>query len=216
MRIDAHLHTSKYSNCGKQTPDELLRAARKAGLNGLIVTDHSRGNRVWFTEELNSFKQHAEDNGLVLFSGVEVGCIDGFDYLVYGSLDFLTSENHSNEKYLEPETLIDMAHREGCFVAIAHPYRRPDDVVPPRVYDLALDGVEIKSYNMSTAIQQDRAMALAETMDCCAIAGSDAHIQARVGGYGMELEHWVTEEQELIEALKDGKYRIFEQASNAV
>lgn len=215
MRIDLHLHTSAFSNCGKQTPDELLRTARDAGLDGLVITDHSAGYRIWPADQWADLQRKARKHGLRLFAGVEVGCLGGFDYLVYGSLDFLAAEKLHEGKYLEPEDLIEMAHRAGCFVAIAHPYRREDDLVPPRVYKLALDGVEVKSFNMKTELQQARGMALAKAMDCVPIAGSDAHIQIRVGGFGVELKNRVEDERELVAALQAGEFRIFTEDGRA-
>ena len=44
MRIDLHTHTSALSFDSNIAPQELVRLAKKRGLDGLVLTEH---DRIW-------------------------------------------------------------------------------------------------------------------------------------------------------------------------
>lgn len=203
MRLDTHVHTLIEGDKQPQLPvEELLKRASDVGLDGLIMTEH---NTVRPNEEFYALREQAQD--LVLFRGVEVGCADGFHYLVYGSLDFLPLVEN-----LSPQELVQEVHAEDGFVAIAHPYRSPDDVLPGHVYRLDLDGVEVKSFNLKSPVSQEKCLQLAETLNCWGIAGTDhhAHCPDRIGRLGIELERTVTTERDLVREMKEGAFTIFD------
>lgn len=64
MRIDLHTHTR--ASDGTQTPEELVRAAKEAGLDVLGLTDHDA------TEGWAEATRTAEDVGITLVRGVEI------------------------------------------------------------------------------------------------------------------------------------------------
>ena len=204
MKIDTHLHTRIYSACSKLPPAALINTAQQRNLDGIIITEH---NQIWPEKDFSLLQEEASD--LKIFRGVEVSCTDGFDYLIFGSMDFFPLKND-----ITPQEIMKIADKKDNFVAIAHPYRSPEDVIPDHVYDLHLDGVEVKSFNMKADIQQRKAFNLAQKMNCIPIAGSDAHGTGRIGKYGIELEKKADNNRELVNGLKGGNFKIFDYVSD--
>lgn len=82
-KCDFHMHTMR-SRCYKEqsdTPDMWVDAVKKSGIQCVAITDHNdyRG--------INEIKKLCEDNGIIVFPGVELSCSDSkihmlilFDY----------------------------------------------------------------------------------------------------------------------------------------
>ena len=81
MKFDLHLHTSRHSPDSVTDPFELLNAARAAGLDGVVITEHDYW---WRDDELAELRAAAPD--LVILAGVEVAARGG-DVLCYGITD---------------------------------------------------------------------------------------------------------------------------------
>ena len=64
MYLDLHLHTTAYSPCSSMSPDELMIAAKDAGLDGVCITEH---NIVWPLEDVEAI---SKKHGLPVFRGV--------------------------------------------------------------------------------------------------------------------------------------------------
>ena len=77
MRIDLHIHTRPRSPCSAIDPADLVEAARRAGLDGICLTEHQ--NR-WAPEEVEEL---ARKGGIRIFQGNEVTTNQG-DILVLG------------------------------------------------------------------------------------------------------------------------------------
>ncbi len=65
MDIDLHIHTTAYSPCSHMSPDELMIAAKEAGLDGICITEH---NRIWTAEDAKAL---SDKHGLAIFRGVK-------------------------------------------------------------------------------------------------------------------------------------------------
>jgi len=79
MKIDMHVHTSKYSQCAISDADQMVSAAIEAGLDGIVLTEH---NHMWNIDEINQLRERFP--GFKIFNGVEVSVKDVGDILVYG------------------------------------------------------------------------------------------------------------------------------------
>ena len=49
MIVDLHVHTSRYSGCGKSTPEEMVAAAQAAGIEAMVLTEH---HIIWPEDEV--------------------------------------------------------------------------------------------------------------------------------------------------------------------
>ena len=72
MKFDLHMHTRRYSPDSDIDPFALLKQAKAAGLDGIVLTEH---DRLWPEDELAELQAAAPD--LVVLGGVEVSGRDG-------------------------------------------------------------------------------------------------------------------------------------------
>ena len=190
MLIDLHVHTSRYSPCGRATAEEMVAAAIKAGLDGLAITEH---HVQWSSEEIADLQ--AKYPGIKILRGIEITTLEGEDLLVYGVHD--PSDYHLR---MPAREAVDIAHERGGFVSLAHPYRyRPK--VDPGVEELRVDGVEIASSNI-LSYAHPLAVSLARRKGALPIACSDAHAPDALGLYAMYFPGPVADEDELVQVLQ--------------
>src|SRR4051812_47495561 len=112
MKFDLHMHTSHYSPDSIIDPFELLKQAKKVGLDGIVITEH---DRLWPEDELAQLQ--AKAHGLVVLAGVEVTGRGG-DVLCYGVNDLSKLRRGVSWPELTREV-----HRQGGVCVAAHPYR---------------------------------------------------------------------------------------------
>ncbi len=197
MLIDMHLHTSRYSLCSHMDPYDMVRKAAERGLDGVVITDH---NRIWEPGEIEELSGRA--GGLLVFAGAEVTGSGGGHFLVYGMGAFTAGIDLYEG--VEEKAFIEKVHSLGGVVVCAHPYRYGDGL-EAGFLSLPLDGVEIKSVNIDNA-GMEKARALAARLDAFVIAGSDAHTTDFLGCYCTEYRARITNERELVAALKKGEF----------
>jgi predicted metal-dependent phosphoesterase TrpH len=173
MRIDLHVHTTA-SPDSHLTVAEAFAAARKAGLNGIAVTDHNSMANIELAEEVS------RREGMVFIRGVEVSTIEGH-LLAYGIPAAPDSQKPLSET-------VDTIHKMGGVAVLAHPYRtvhgagrRLGDRIPP------LDAVE--TMNGHTSARTNRlASKLALDNKLPTTGGSDSHAANEVGRCYTEFE----------------------------
>jgi hypothetical protein len=196
MLIDLHVHTSRYSACGRSTPEEMIERAIELGLRGLVFTEH---NVLWPEAELAELQ--AAYPGIRLYRGFEVNAAGGDDYLVYGVTDpelMITG--------IDDAELISQAQALGGAVVLAHPYRYLPDA-PEALEQHPVDGIEIMSSNIYNYAHKPAA-ALAQRMGVPAIAASDGHHTTMLGMYAMEIERLPDGEHDLVRMLRSGEMQI--------
>ena len=204
MLLDIHVHTTAYSPCSIMSPDGLMEAARKAGLNGVCITEH---NKVWRSEDAAGL---SERHGLVVLRGMEVTTTGG-DILVFG----LEEEPGA---MLTPAALMKKVKAAGGVAVAAHPFRgfllfgfgslsmKVEDAMENPTF-AQVHGLEVCNGRV-TADENAFALKVAQTMGLLAIGGSDAHEPESVGRCAMEFEDWIENEQQLVAALLSGRYRV--------
>jgi predicted metal-dependent phosphoesterase TrpH len=209
--IDLHTHTADASSCASTTVEELLGRAEQVGLNGVAVTDHNRIAGALKAQRL------ARRRDVRVFVGVEVLTEEIGDVLVYGLREEFPDAPVGFRR------LAKQAERAGAVMFAAHPFRRharnglwvhfeetgfnwrqamelPELLRP-------LGGVEV--YNSGATPQENEDAALfAARFRLPGIGGSDAHSSWRVGWCATEFEFEVENDEQLVQALKVGRYRI--------
>ncbi|GIW87495.1 MAG: histidinol-phosphatase [Isosphaeraceae bacterium] len=196
MRIDQHVHTSRYSPDSLLDPEELLEQARAAGLDGVVITEH---DILWAEEELEELRRRAP--GLVVLAGVEVSAREGH-FLVYGLKDL---------KDLEPgiplADLLEVVGRRGAAIVAAHPFRWDQDFEAiAREYGVRLDALELVSNNMTLATRE-RTEQVWRRLGCGRTGSSDAHEREVVGCYFTEYEQPIRTLEDLVRGLKSRRFR---------
>jgi predicted metal-dependent phosphoesterase TrpH len=211
MVVDMHVHTSIGSLDSNLAPPRLLAAAREVGLDGLVIAEH---DAPWGRERLESFRQ---ESGLFVCSGREWET--EFGHIVALGLD---REAQGIEQARELRRL---ALAEGGFMIVTHPFRffpGPSNHLFGRQHNLSsltaaelaqhpvfqlVDAIEVLNY-ACTVKENQLAQEVARVLGKQGVAGSDAHTYTEVGRCVTIFQRAVASEEELIEELRAGRYRL--------
>lgn len=204
MRIDLHCHTSALSSCSEMTPDEMMRAAIEAKLDGICVTEH---NRVWSPEQADGLSQK---HGIAVFRGIEVTTTGG-DILVFG-IDW------EPDRLVTPHQLKQIVDANEALAIAAHPFR-----------GFLLFGFGMLQMNLSDALENptlsqvhaveicngkvtdeenDFARQVAESLGLIKVGGSDAHSIEAVGTCVTDFEVPIQNERDLVAAIINGQFTL--------
>ena len=170
-RADLHVHTSDSAD-GRSSLEEIARAARRAGLDAVAVTDHNLCTPV--PERLE---------GVLFIPGCEVSTRAGHITAL-----FLTRPLPAWPAPPEPEEAVAAIRDCGGLAVLAHPFQRPG--AAPEKFTFPLDGMEAANGRACCKVPRANALAaaLAEARGLPPVGGSDAHDQAEVGNAWTELE----------------------------
>jgi len=205
MLIDLHTHTQPLSHDSDLSPDELIEAARAAGLNAVCLTEH---DFVWDPEQV---RELARRHDFTVLHGIEVNTDDGH-FLAFG-LDRYVYGMH---RTAELARLLDEAG--GALVA-AHPYRRqlPFELRdegdwtepleravanPAYRYVCAIETLNGRGIERENAFSQ----ALGERLGLPAVAASDAHQGADVGRCATAFQRDIADVSGLVRELNAGRF----------
>lgn len=174
LHIDLHTH-SFFSGDGVSTPEELIAAARRRGLQGLAITDHNTCEAMDYLSRKGLIRPDGLPvDGFLVVPGVEVSTREGH-LLCLG----ITLPNMKGEPALEVCREI---HERGGIAIPAHPYDYFRAGIRESVLQtLEFDAVEV--YNAATTFQycNRKAHTYAKTHGFPMTSGSDAHHEASIG-----------------------------------
>ncbi|MFM8684458.1 MAG: ROK family protein [Chthoniobacterales bacterium] len=115
LRIDFHVH-SFFSMDGVSSPEDLIAAARAAGLNGFAITDHNTCDAVDYMLGHGLMRKDGKPvDGFLVIPGVEVTTADGH-------LLCLGCNLASSLKGKPPGEVCELAHKAGGICVAPHPY----------------------------------------------------------------------------------------------
>jgi predicted metal-dependent phosphoesterase TrpH len=205
MLIDLHTHTRRFSWDSDLTPDELVDLSKRAGLDGICLTEH---DYFWDDDDVRALSRRHD---FLVIPGVEINTDDGH-MLCFGLKSYVYGMHRASQLAASLEAA------NGVMVA-AHPYRRQ---LQPDKTDAAFGHAEVgraaanPAYAVCTAMeringrgsQRENAFAAAccDTLGLAGTGGSDAHTAAEVGSGATEFESRITSLRDLITALKGGQY----------
>jgi predicted metal-dependent phosphoesterase TrpH len=204
--IDLHTHTQPLSHDSLLTADDLIDAAKRAGLDGVCLTEHD------FFWEQDKVRDLAVRHNFLVIPGIEVNTQYGH-ILVFGLERFVYGMHRLTD-------LVRMvADAEGAMVH-AHPYRRqlPFELEKEGDWSQALETTirndaylhvnAIETYNGRGSERQNAfstevclRLGLPET------AGSDSHSLADVGACATQFDAPIEGVRDLINELKLGRCR---------
>ena len=204
MRIDLHIHTAPRSACSHLGLSELIQRAQQMELDGFCLTEHQV---VWAAEDAAKL---AEEGHLKVFRGNEFTTNQG-DILVFGF-------DEDIKELLTIQELREEVMNAGGFMIAAHPFRgfktfgigqlqmTVEQACQRKVFDF-VDAIEIGNGKLSDD-ENDMARKVAETIGLPGTGGSDAHRIDEVGKWVTVFENDIGDEQELLEALKTGRFNV--------
>jgi predicted metal-dependent phosphoesterase TrpH len=200
-KLDMHLHTKGSDGTG--SPNEFVKGIQKAGIDGVVLTDHHRT----LTKEGLAVVKAVRDAGLIALVGCEYSTKEGH-CLVFGvdvaklGLGF----------YPTMQQLIDAVHERGGVAFPSHPYRGVKETLGDRIYQLsglthveAFNGQNEAGNGWASSARPEanqKAVWVGEKMGLGQTGGSDAHQPDRIGTCFTEFSGNVRTVQALVEALK--------------
>jgi len=204
MRVDLHIHTRPKSPCSAIDPSALLEEARRAGLDGVCLTEHQNPWSPGEVEEL------MKAGGIRVFQGNEITTNQG-DILVFGY-------DRDVKGVVPIQDLRKEVEPVGGLMIAAHPFRGfllfgisqlqldLEQACKRSVFQ-HVDGLEIHNCKV-TDPENDMARRVAERLGLLGVAGSDAHRLDEVGKCVTIFEREVRAEQELIEEIRAGRFTV--------
>jgi len=193
LRFDLHLHSCYSYDC-LVSLEQVVRVARRAGLDGIALTDHNE------TAGALRLAASASDHSLRVIPGEEIATADG-------EIIGLFLSQRIPPGLSARETAIRIKE-QGGLVYVPHPVARG---VPPRLrwpalLELLPDVDIVEGFNGRAPLSTDdhRAQALALAYDKAIGAGSDAHFPFEYGRGWVEIEDFVSPQQ-FLERLRAGR-----------
>ena len=188
MRLDLHNHT-RFSPDSRVTPMDVVKAARKAGLDGIAITDHNAVGGI----------RGAED-------------VAGKEFLVIPALEISTKSGHVlaygvREVVPRDLTVVETVRRIeaiGGVAVAAHPYRFWSGLG-----EAALSEAAFAAYETSNARTlrggNERARALALARKVGQTGGSDSHFLDEIGRAVTFVDSGTVRVEDVLELLAAGK-----------
>lgn len=202
LLIDMHAHSSGISECCRIPIDEVLKQAKEAGHDGIVLTNHYSEKYAdatspddlarRYNEEYFLARRLGEEMGLTVLYGIEltVSRDPKLHILIYGvPFNFIT-ENPTIYT-LEQDELYALVHSYGGAVVQAHPFRRDVD----RLVSLThLDGIEVNCHPLYEGTHFERILNIVKDTSLILTAGADYHADTRRAKCGVYLPADITNE----------------------
>lgn len=193
LKFDHHVHTDRYSPDSVIDPYELIECAHRAGLDGVVITEH---DAQWPGDELRELAEHASGFGVRVFSGVEVSAREGH-FLVYGLPDL---------KDVGPgitlAELVTVVKRHEAAIVAAHPFRWDQDFESiVAQHGPVFDGLELVSNNVTLETRRKTERVL-QAIPMGATGSSDGHEPDIVGCYYTEFSRPIATMADFVAAIR--------------
>lgn len=174
MRYDLHVHTKYSQSDGVLAPKEVIKIAKKIGLDGVAITDH---NTIKGGLEAKRFE--TKDFKIIVGSEVmsERGEIIGL---------FLSEEIMSRKA----RDIFNEIKQQNGLVLIPHPFdRMRSSALRPKKSDIKyIDAVEVFNSRCVFNKYNKEALEFANRKGLGVCAGSDAHYRGEIGRAGIITE----------------------------
>lgn len=192
---DIHTHTSEYSNCSRQSIDEVIEQAHTIGLHGICITDHNA------TNIKADLAERRETLPLTVVVGVELWTDLG-DILGFG----LTAEYEYRGEYWQVPFEKAVGDNPGAVWVVAHPFRTgfavKRDIIERR-YSVVISAIE--GFNANCKQEENlKSCSWAAALGKPVTGGSDSHSIDRIGTNVTLFDRPVLSEAEFLDALKMG------------
>ena len=174
MIVDLHTHTRFGSNCSYVDPEELVREAKRLGLDGVCITEH---DLCWEKEDIRRLSQ---DKGILVLGGVEVSTDLG-EVLVFGVHRPVWSVGSAWQ-------LRELVDEAGGVIIASHPFRvdtlfkrapRVEEFCDREIFKL-VDAVEVFN-GKAIGRELDFGCEVLSKLNLRGVGGSDVHAQHAIG-----------------------------------
>jgi predicted metal-dependent phosphoesterase TrpH len=175
LKVEFHCHTIYSKDC-LVPPEKLVKAARQAGVDRLIITDHNSIG--------GALRAQALDPELVIV---------GEELLTTRGELLCAFVKEELPRGLEPLDAIRRLRAQGAFISVSHPFDRRrhgwalDDL---RMIAPLVDAIEVFNARCQLALLNQQAAAFASEAHLAGTAGSDAHTLGEVGRATVTLPYF--------------------------
>ena len=190
FRFDLHTHTF-FSKDACNSPEEMIAAAVKRGLNGIAITDH------------DSCGAHEHLRGKILppdfllIPGVEVGTAEGHLLCLGATLPYMKGRPAAE--------VVAAIHKAGGLAIPAHPFDKWRAGIRAAVLDtLDVKTLEVFNAAVTSRSYNDKAWDYASRRGWQGIAASDAHHASAVGIASTVFEMEELSVPALLDAIRRG------------
>jgi len=184
MRLDLHNHT-RYSPDSRVAPGDLVRVARKAGLDGVAITDHNAVGGIQEAEE-------AAGTEFIVIPGVEISTKSGH-VLAYGVREVVPRELSVADTVRRVEAL-------GGVAVAAHPYRFWSGLGEAALSEASF--VAYETCNARTLRRgNERARAFSVARKAGQTGGSDSHFLDEVGRAVTIIDSGIVRSEDVVQFL---------------
>jgi len=195
MKVELHMHTSRYSACARNGPEDMLAELVRQSYGAAFLTEH---DAVWPDEEVERLQ--AAFPGVRIFPGVERG-------LGANSTQHLLVLGTNDPAYLrmsDPAEILAAAKAAGHLTVLAHPMRWPKgaDMLNEGHLPDALEGCTGNQDPTRAAV----AGSLAERLGLKLLNSDDAHSVEMVGRFWIETARPLERADDLRGIVLDGAY----------
>ncbi|MDD4136059.1 MAG: CehA/McbA family metallohydrolase [Candidatus Shapirobacteria bacterium] len=220
LRFDLHMHTTKSD--GKNSLKEMLKMAKRKGLDAIAITDHNVSSK-FNTEKIS------EKYGIYVIPGCELSFLSG--HLLVLGLDSELVEKKLKQHKIKERTCSVIARKKtirnilqyfienGALIIAAHP-KIPTGMMSLRgsflaeLYERGLvhgaeihnDDIEKKFKRKFYRVWHNLAKKFVLKLEIPAYSNSDAHIKNRLGNRFNMIK--LDDPTKLLETLKKGKIEI--------
>ncbi|MFP4052592.1 MAG: PHP domain-containing protein [Phycisphaerae bacterium] len=196
MKIELHCHTSRYSACAVNTPEEVLAEAVRLGYHAVFLTEH---DALWPEEHLGELEAAFPD--IRVFGGVELTLPAGEHLLVLG-----TSDPEYLELSTRPSELLSKARNENRLTILAHPCRWSgrDEMLRS---GLRPDAIEYRTGNQQGDAAKD-ARNLAMELSLPIVNAGDVHALEMMGQHWIETHDPIRSDDDIRPAIVGVNYRL--------
>jgi predicted metal-dependent phosphoesterase TrpH len=200
LQFDLHCH-SWFSGDGVSSPEALIAAAKRAGLNGFALTDHNTCDAY----------HYCVDKGFARLDGTPVD-----NFLIIPGVEVSTREGHllcigtvlPQMKGKPASEVVQAIHDAGGIAIPAHPY----DVFRAGIREdvlstLPIDAIEVFNAAISFPKYNTMAFEYAKRLGLPMTAASDAHHEASIGVSRMTFDTADHSVNGIVSAVKAGGQR---------
>jgi hypothetical protein len=193
MKVQLHLHTSRYSFCAVESPTRMLAELCRLRYDAVFLTEH---DALWSQPELKELREQFPQ--IAIYPGLERS-VQGQHLLILGAQDptFLEID--------DMQEILSLARRQDLPTILAHPFRwQGGDAVLRSGLELP-DAIELKTCNQQGPALLSAA-AGAGALSLPTVNADDAHSLDMLGQYWIRTREDFSTPQELRQILVTGAY----------
>jgi len=196
MKVELHLHTSRYSACSTAGPGELLTALVQAGYDAVYITEH---DAVWRAYEIADLQDDFPQ--IRIFGGVElmIGGSITQHLIILGTTDpqYVSIRN-------DVQQVLAKARAEGHLAILAHPFRWEGSGLILKPGSLP-DAIEYHTCNHDP-ICAERSLKASLELELPLVNAGDVHALDFVNRFWIQTRKPIKQADDIRRIVLDGEY----------